>query len=276
MPDYLDKILSVLAKRRRIDVGDSRHNIFKRRLREWMSNHDINDVEAFYVSIQNNTFDIDPLIDWLLVKISFFFRNSIVFDIIANKMLFSIIKRKRELSQKELRIWCAGCSTGEETYSIAIILYEQLKLIDEDFSYFIFGTDLSENAVKSAKLGEFNKESVQEVKFKHLERFFTLDNGKYRIKSDIRTMARFSVHDLLSESQFAPAESIFASFDLVLCRNVLIYYAKENQISILDKLYKSLSNNGFLVLGESEQLPSVFSDRFRIYDPLHRIYQRID
>ena len=275
MVDLIDELLKALEQKRSIELTRSQHKIYRSRLRDWIESNEITALEALLQSINSNDWQVDRIIDSLLVKISFFFRNGIVFEKIGDILIPEILQRQKETPEETLRIWSAGCSSGDEAYSMAILVLEACKHIEQKSSPLIFATDISDSVLEAAKLGNYSRDSLREMKLKYLDTYFQPEGPLYRLKKNVREMVRFSKDDLLSPSHFAPPESIFGSFDIILCRNVLIYYSGEKREQIVQKLYHSLNDRGYLILGEAEMLPGSFNRNMEAIDAKNHIYQKL-
>ena len=152
----------------------------------------------------------------------------------------------------ELRIWSAGCSTGQEAYSLAMLLENINASKQKKTRYRIIATDISQDALLAAGKGEYNEREIQRVRVKDLKEFFVKSGETYTVCDRLKQHVSFSFYDLLDSRSFCPQESIFGSFDLVLCCNLLFYYKPNYQRSILKKLKNSVAENGYLITGETE------------------------
>jgi chemotaxis methyl-accepting protein methylase len=139
----------------------------------------------------------------------------------------------------------------------------------------IFATDLEKKNLQQARKAVYPASSMEEVKLGILKKYFKPEAESYRLLPGIRNLVNFSVYDLLDAGNFAPPESVFGDFDIILCRNVLIYYQPDYQAKIFYKLHRSLSPGGYLVLGETESLPEAYAGKFRELHRIARIYQKL-
>jgi len=139
----------------------------------------------------------------------------------------------------------------------------------------IFATDIDKNALTYAKKGEYNFNSIEEVKIGILKKYFTESNGKYSVNNNIKNMIDFSFFDLLNKNNHAPPNSIFGEFDVVLCRNVLIYFNTDSCNKIFDKLYRSLKPDGYLILGNAETVSEKYEDKFVKSGMCCKIFKKI-
>jgi len=210
------------------------------------------------------------LLEAVSVCVSSFFRDPSVFDTIAERVLPRLLA---EVS--ELRVWSAGCAAGEEAFSIAILIRETLEKHPEAGSRsLVFATDINREVLKKADRAVYPRESLVDTRLGIVDRYFSPAGREFELSRQVRDMVHFSDVDLLSLKGGAPTQSIYGSFDLVLCRNVLIYYSRDYQRRIMKTLYASLSAGGYLVLGESEGMCRRLEPRLRTVDASKRIYRR--
>lgn len=200
--------------------------------------------------------------DSLTITYTDFFRSSIVFAFLEQVILPQIIACKEMTVNPGIRVWSAGCSSGQEAYSIAIILAELLMKRQIKFNWKIFATDISEKELNRAAKGEYPAQLTENLKIKHLTNYFSKKGDIYLIDKLIREHILFSNHDLLDESSIAPPQSIFGDFDIIICSNVLLYFNPEVQKKIIDKFYKSMTGNGYLIVGDDETSVLKSSTRF--------------
>ncbi|MCF7920109.1 MAG: protein-glutamate O-methyltransferase CheR [Candidatus Cloacimonetes bacterium] len=264
-------ILDFLKEQRSIDFSGYSHDILARRIRKRFLPTGSSDFAEYLIHLQNHEEELDKLVQVITIKVSHFFRNSLTFEIIKK-----ILQRKLENMTEDhisLRIWSAGCASGEEVYSLAIIIVELLK--QSNLQVNIFASDIDQAALKEAKAGIYAFESVKEVKYGLLLKYFTASGDKFMLADSIKKMVTFSRHDLVADRSLVPAESVYGNFDLVLCRNVLIYYNQQYQQLILQKLIQSLAPAGYLVLGDAEIPGDEFRYILNKVSPECKIYRKV-
>ncbi len=171
-------------------------------------------------------------------------------------------------------MWSAGCASGEEPYSMAILLSEVLEQEKQDWTIHIFATDIDEGALEEARAGVYGEDRLEDAKLGIVRKYFLRTGGSFEVLPEIRDMVMFSRDDLTSPSLGAPSESVFGSFDIVLCRNVLIYFNGDLQRVVCRKLADSLVCGGHLVLGEADGLAGEVSGAFEALDELSRVYRK--
>jgi len=214
--------------------------------------------------LQENPAEIKILFDELLIGVTNFFREPESFEKLK-KYLLDIVNSKPENGQ--IRIWVPGCSTGEEAYSIAIVLRECMDEARKNLNVQIFATDIDSNAIEEARIGSFSGIG-SDVSKKRLNRFFTSENNQYFIRKEIREMLVFAAQSVIKDPPFT-------KLDLISCRNLLIYFNSELQKKVIPIFHYSLLPKGILFLGSSETIGG-FVDLFAIADNKWKIYKRRD
>lgn len=185
----------------------------------------------------------------LTIDYTDFFRDSLVFGYLEKEALPTLIHNK---TNGILKIWSAGCSTGQEAYSIAIILNELLKDQENPVKFQIFATDKDETALSKARLGYFEESLIGNLKLKYLNSYFTKEGELYRVKDEIQSCIDFTSNDLMDSDTFYPKNSLSKSFDLILCNNVLFYYDLQSQIEVVQRFEGCLKKHAYLILGSVE------------------------
>lgn len=189
--------------------------------------------------------EIRTFLESVLVNETYFFRTKPQIDALRDVIIPNVVRIKRESESNLIRIWCAGCSTGEEAYTLMILCAELLNL--PDWNLTILASDISRRALEVARRGEYGRRSLSNVTAAQLDRFFHPTGNGYRVRAEYRQYIMFKELNLLSPTY--PA-----GFDIVLCRNVLIYFDRKDRGQILKKFYESMNNHGYLVVGYSESL----------------------
>lgn len=259
----IEKILRMLGSYSGTNFSNYKNATIGRRLRKRMDHLQIHSIDSYLNYVKEHHEELDELFKSILIGVTSFFRDAESFDALK-EILNKILERKP--NGNPIRIWVPGCSTGEEAYSIAIIISELLKYRSDRTNIQIFGTDIDENAIAIARKGVYPTSSFQELDPKIIDTYFIKrDNGFELIKS-VRSMVMFSRHDLTGNPPFL-------KMDLISCRNLLIYFNAVLQQQILPLFHYSLINDGFLFLGKSETI-GTFTDLFSIVDSKNKIFQR--
>ena len=272
MESHLDAVLEELNRSRGIDLSGYRRSMLERRLDARMSRLRCDDPAEYLARLRTDPSECDGLVNAIAINVSSFFRDPIVWEILAQSVLPKIIERKQRAGNNEIRVWSAGCAAGEEAFSTAILLHRALKGQLADWRLHIFATDIDATTLEIAPQGIYPRESFQTTTLGVLNEYFSAVGDGYQVRPFIRKMVWFSQDDLTSPKRSAPKESIFGTFDLVFCRNVLIYFSLELQGRVLDKLFKSLDKGGYLFLGESESIGRGAQSKLTEVDGKNRIY----
>ncbi len=274
MANDLACILNYLNEKHGFDFSGYCLSMVERRLRQRLSSIKCDSYSDYLSYLQENPDEIDNLLDALTINVSRFFRDTLTFEYIAGRVLPAIVYEKKKANDNSIRVWSAGCAMGEEPYSIAILIHELFENEAMKTNMSIFATDIDSKILKRAKKAAYPFESIKSVKYRLLKKYFTSEGETFQLMPTIRNLVSFSVYDILDKKSYAPPESVFGSFDMVLCRNVLIYFDKEHQDQIFDKLHHSMAKNGYLVLGEAE-IPTInYQGRFRKVNECCHIYQK--
>ena len=226
---------------------------------------DCESIDEYSRYLEEHPEEYRQLIGAFFIKVTEFFRDPQLFDYLKEEVLPGLIEEARE-EENQLRIWSAGCATGEEAYSLAILVSEVLGREAGLFNVRIFATDIDEDAVKYARRGVYPPSALEGLSEEQLRRYFVEEGGSYQVKKQIRGMIVFGEHDLAQRSPFPHV-------DLVVSRNVLIYFSGELQRRALQLFAYSLRDGGYLVMGKAES-PSLLGDLFAPVDRNNKIYRR--
>lgn len=269
----LIQLLERVFEKRGFDFRQYKTSMLKRRLERRLTATGSASYRDYAGILDANPEEYNKLFDDLIINVSHFFRNPLTYELIYKVVLPSMIEYKQSSMDNMIRIWSAGCAHGEEPYSIAILLIELLGKQIKNYNITIYATDIDTDALDNARTGKYSEESVVEVKKGIMDRYFHFDEN-YIIKENVKELVDFSYHDLTSEKFIAPAKSVFTNFDLILCRNVLIYFSKPLQQKVFSNFENNLNRNGYLILGEAETLPDDFKSDFVCADKFSKIYQK--
>ncbi len=252
-----------------IDISIYKPQFIRRRLVIRMRALNINRVEDYIMYLRRNPHELSFLLDNMTINVSQFFRDPHVWEAVKSQVLRPIIAQKRARGSRIIRIWSAGCARGEEPYTISMILHELLNPILNGFTITILATDIDPNAIEAAKLGEYDPKSLATVPPALIRKYFYYDNmtGKYVVKDIVKRIVKFKVHDV---TRHPPITLV----DVIFCRYLLIYIAKDVQLKVLSNFYRALSSGGYLVLGASEFLPEKIHSMFETINLRARIYRK--
>ncbi len=268
------KILEHLLENRGLDFSGYHPAMLERRIMQRLRVAGCVDVAEYCFFLLNNPDEIDNLLDAITINVSRFFRDTLTFELIADQILPALAREKMNRNDASLRVWSAGCAQGEEPYSMAILIRELQDKEGWPEHVHFFATDIDAKALIAAKKALYATESLKNVKFRLLTRHFSHHGELFSLNPEIRELVAFSRYDLLDKTHGVPPESVFGDFDLVLCRNVLIYFNLNYQIGIFERLYRALHPSGSLVLGMAEAPPETFRQNFQRMFPFCSIYAR--
>jgi chemotaxis protein methyltransferase CheR len=259
-----DRIAEILREQQNFHLEGYKVLCIKRRLAARIRIVSSNDPEAYIEQLQKDIREQKQLLAALSIHVSQFFRNGSVFQVLEKQILPELLGKSRYQGSK-LRIWSIGCANGEEPYSVALLCQKQQQAED---LLSIVGTDLSPEALTRAKRGFFPAERVQSIPEEMLAEFFVKTEEQYQLVEEIREQVQFFCHDILTDKPFYRV-------DLILCRNLLIYFSRTQQQQIIELLATALLPGGYLVLGRAETMALACRKLFTCIDPAERIYRRI-
>jgi chemotaxis protein methyltransferase CheR len=209
--------------------------------------------EDYHSRLAADSTEARMLLRSLSIGYTEFFRNPLTFALLERFALPDLIREKTKTRQKEIRVWSAGCASGEEAWSVAILLDELSSAATDGATPFrIIATDNSADALAAAKAGVYDAASMQNVRLRHLGEYFIRQGGSYRVISRLIERVDFSAYDLRDEQAGSPPASLFGDFDLVLCCNLLFYFREPVREHMLEKICRVLTPGGYLVTGEAE------------------------
>ena len=262
---HLQKILMLLRSNTGHDFTLYKKSTIIRRIERRIAFHQLHDYVDYINYLRENPGEILLLFNELLIGVTKFFRDQFAFDVLKEHLYLLLAGKKED---EPIRVWVAGCSTGEEAYSIAMLLIEYIE--SAHFSRTprlqIFATDLDPNAIDHARAGSYLANIVSEVSPERLSRFFVQANDGYMVKKEVREMIVFAQHNLIKDAPFT-------RLDLLCCRNVMIYLTTELQKKIIPVFHYSLNPNSLLFLGPAESVGG-FHDSFNTLDTKWKIFQR--
>jgi two-component system CheB/CheR fusion protein len=257
-------ILHLVQKSVGVDFSQYKMTTIKRRIVRRMMIYKSASVKDYLQYIKQHTKEIDLLYQDLLINVTAFFRDSDSSAFVQKNILPKIFKTKT--SNDPIRVWVPACSTGQEAYSLAMLIVEELGDESMNRPVQIFATDLSEHVINKARIGVYSEDEVSEIPVKRLQRFFTKTDGHYRIVKSIRDLCIFATHNISKDPPFS-------RLDLISCCNLLIYLDANLQRKLMQTFHYSLNNEGFLILGKSETIGSSTA-LFSQSDKKYKIYSK--
>lgn len=261
---HVRRLLVLIRNATGADFTHYKPSTIHRRIVRRMLLKKIPTVREYVELLRRDGVELNALHDEILIHVTSFFREPATFETLETHILPRLVEGKAE--GKPVRVWVAGCSTGEEAYSIAIVLAEYLGDRLGKVPVQLFATDLSDPAIEHARAGIYGGTTLAEVSPERLARFFVKSDGNYRLVQSIRDMCTFARQDLTRDPPFS-------RIDLISCRNVLIYLEPVLQKRILAAFHYALNSNGILLLGKSETL-SAFPELFTAVDKKSKFYCR--
>ena len=264
--DAFKKIFVLLRSQTGHDFSQYKQNTIKRRVERRMAVHQISEMGGYVRFLQQTPVEVEALFHDLLIGVTNFFRDPEAFAALETTVIPSILADKQVGTA--VRVWICGCSTGEEAYSIAILLQEQMEKLKMNFKLHLFATDIDSRAIDLARSGVYSASIAADVSAERLARFFTVENDgtSYRINKAIRDLLVFSEHDVNKDPTFS-------KLDLISCRNLLIYLNADLQKKLIPLFHYSLNPGGTLFLGTSETTGD-FQHLFSTIDRQQKLYLR--
>ncbi len=264
----LHKISVLLRSQTGHDFSLYKQSTISRRIERRMFVHQLEQLDDYVRFLQQNPNEVNALFNDLLIGVTNFFRDPDAFTVLANEAVPRLFANKPAGST--IRVWTCGCSTGEEAYSIAILLQEQMEALKLNFKLQIFATDIDHRAIEQARSGIYPTSISSDISTERLSRFFIQepDSNYYRINKVIRDMLVFSKHDVIRDPPFS-------KIDMISCRNLMIYMNSELQKKLIPLFHYALNPGGILFLGTSESIGD-FTDLFSPMERQSKLYCRID
>lgn len=263
--DGATSILEVLHKETGVDFSHYKTTTIGRRLDRRLLLTGALDIDTYADKVRTETEERDLLYQDLLIGVTSFFRELRAFDVLAKAVIPELIRKLGD--DQELRVWSAGCATGEEAYSLAIMILEQFRLHDMLPRLRLFATDVYPRSLETASAGSYDAEHIHaNVAEDLIERYFVRQGERYQVRSEVRSRVVFARHNLLRDAPFT-------RLDLISCRNVLIYFKPAAQKKLIALFHFALRAGGMLFLGPSES-PNVLGDEFTPVDRRWKIYRK--
>lgn len=270
-PDDFKLIREVIYNYSGIYISDDYQSIFMRRLERRLLSLAMDSFHEYYYFLkynQSNNDELRNLMDVITIKETYFFRELDQMKTLVNEVIPKLRKRK---GGESIKIWSAGCATGEEPYTIAMLCMEKGYHLGET-RIEIFANDISQEAIQKAKKGIYKQTSFRAIDRAFLQRFFTpLDDGMYMIREEVKECLNFFCINLLEKNRL----TFLPLFDVIFCRNVIIYFNDESKRKVIESFHKKLQPKAFLFLGHSESLIN-FTHLFKLKHFYHSLaYQKV-
>ncbi len=253
-------IVDLIHKHSGLQFDESSKYVIQRRLSQRIQLLKLDSFQKYYYYLlydQNRESELDNIYDLITVNETYFFREEKQLKAFAEEILPEILLEKEKLNTKTIRIWSAGCSTGEESYTIAIILDQQKNIKGWDID--IFASDIAPKTIMKARKAIYTANSFRGVSEEIIKTYFVKENDKYRLIDSIKNMVTFGKLNIIDEKKLV----LLGEIDVIFCRNVLIYFDLEAKKKAISNFYNRLRKNGFLLLGHSESLLGI-STQFKL------------
>jgi len=248
----------------RIKCSNYKEDYIKRRILSRMRLTNTADYEAYHRYLLANPQEIDLLRNALTINVTKFFRDPEVFEVMRRDVLPDLARRKGTI-----RIWCAGCATGEEPYSIAILAHE-LTALHPDVSVTIYATDIDAVVLQKATTGVYDRKALENLDERQLRKhFISHDDGTFEVRPHLKDRVRFRKHDLMSGVPIA------RYLDVVTCRNVTIYFAEKQKNELAHLFHAALAVDGYYIIGKTEYLGREVEHLFAPYNTMQKILRKV-
>ena len=225
-----------------IHFSDSNRSILESRLRERLRDNKLNNLRDYYLKIMSDKEELKTLLDSVTTNLTRFFRNQPHFDAFEKFVVPELVKLKN--NERTLRIWSAGCSTGEEPFTIAMVLSECLPY---PWKFEVIASDISLKSLMVGNEGFYPEARVTDIPESYLQKYFEKKQSGYQIKEGIKNTVRFDYHNLKHDSGLK-------NMDVIFCRNVLIYFDEVAQKAVIERFWEAMAQKSFLFIGHSESL----------------------
>lgn len=264
MPNQVVRILDFLNTAADQDFFSYSRPLVERRIIERSTQLGYGDMRDYSRLLMADVNEADNLVRMLRVRYSRFFRQPLQFHLLREIVIPTLLHQG---NGGIFKVWSAACAAGEEAFSVAIILDEIARAAGCSRPATIFATDIAEDALEEGRRAVYALDRMEEVSLKQAKTYFSPVNEGYRVCDLLRQRVSFSRHDMLDARTFAPPESVFGGFDLILCRNFLMYLTKEACRNVFDRLLRALNPGGILMLGKAEAVPGTYQPLLeKLYD----------
>ncbi|MBA7519269.1 Chemotaxis protein methyltransferase [subsurface metagenome] len=242
--EYFELFRTLIYDQSGIHFSETNRSILESRLKERLKIARLDTLQEYFGSIKHNQEEMKILLDSVTTNLTRFFRNAPHFETFVNFVIPKVIERKRRDDDRRLRLWSAGCSTGEEPYSVAMVMRDKAP---PGFQIEVIGSDLSLKSLMVANEGFYAEARVADVPAAYLSRYFDRKRDGYQVRKEIKDLIKFDYHNLKNDS--GPR-----NLDIVFCRNVFIYFDGAAQKAVIDRFWHAMSDYSYLFIGHSESL----------------------
>jgi chemotaxis protein methyltransferase CheR len=266
-PGDIGRVLAQVERERGLDLSKYRLSYIERRLATRLRSLGFDTYREYSRYLEEHTDEYTHLVDALTINVTEFFRDAPMWRVFRDQVVPALVDAKTNGHQRVIRVWSAGSATGEEAYSIAMSFLSVLGPGAPGYVLSIVGTDLDPRALDVASRGEYDISKLQHIPDKDRERFLDIGRDTFQVRREVRDHVKFRRLDLISGT---PPQVI----DLIFCRNVFIYFTRDQQSEMVRIFHGSLARGGFLVLGRTEKMPTEATPGFEAISGKERIYRK--
>lgn len=264
----LERLVTKVLDDRGLDLSQYRRAYIERRVAARLRALNIHTYRQYSDELDRNPAEYERLIDTITINVTEFFRDKTVWEILRREVVPDLLAHKRRRRSRTIRVWSAGCATGEEAYSIGMLLLDAIGEKDDHFLVNVTGTDLDREALAKAKAGVYSKEKLKHIAPTYQVRFLTIGReSTFEMTPRLKRMCRFAHFSLFDD---APMRMV----DLIMCRNVFIYFDRERQAKIVGNFHEAMADDAYLVLGRSEKLSPEVAKLFEPVSGRERVYHK--
>lgn len=264
----LDRLLRRVREDRGLDLHQYRRAYIERRLAARMRVLGMHTYRQYERHLDQHPDEYHSLLDTLTINVTDFYRDVTVYDILRRRVIPDLLAEKERTRQRSLRVWSAGCATGEEAYSVTMAFLSAMQAHQQqDFLLTVFATDIDPRALEFAKAATYDIAKLPHIPKADQQRFIERGERHFRVKPEVTQHVKFKRLNLFEDE---PINIV----DVILCRNVFIYFAREQQAKVLERFLSVLHKGGYLILGRSEKMAPSLASRFELISGRERVYRK--
>lgn len=263
----LSELAWLVKSRYGVDLSRYRSTCLHRRVMHRMAMASCKDIEEYIGRLTADPGEMEKLMDIVTIHVTEFFRDRDVFRLLERGCVPALVDEKTSSGHGIIRAWSVGCSTGEEAYSIAMMIDRAVSRVSPNTHIEVYGTDVSEDSCRTAKKGVYGEEKMKDVPADIRDGYFEKEGRSWKVTSRLRSLVKFRPHDLFTAAPYS-------NLDLIMCRNVLIHFEHEVRDEAMGNFFDSLQDRGLLVLGKSEALSGPLEEMFELVEPRCKIYRK--
>lgn len=263
----LSRLEHKIREARGLDLHQYRRAYVERRLAARMRMLNLHTYRQYERFLDEHAEEYTKLLDTLTINVTDFFRDATVYDILRKEVIPDLIKAKLAARQRSIRVWSAGCATGEEAYSLTMAFLSALGSRADEFLLTVFGTDIDPKALQVARAATYDVAKLPHIPTGEQRAFIEKGAQNFRIRPEVTRHVKFRPLNLFEDE---PINVV----DVILCRNVFIYFTREQQAKVLERFWSALHRGGYLVLGRSEKMAPAVAGRFELVSGRERVYRK--